>query len=264
MLRPLSTSLGLARLLWFLAGFSLAALPNADGKTKAKATTDPPPAAAEAKTSAPPEAKSATPPAESAASSSAAVPSGAAGGTASASPAGDAASSQATGRKLSKAEIDEVKAQASAAFQAGKYTEAAEILRRVYESDPQPLYLFNAGQAYRKGDKPREAKAAYEQFLSVAPQHKLAPEVSGYIRDMDTILSTQKKAQEISLELDKEKAEATFARQALQQERSTPIYKKPLFWATVAGGVVIVATAGLIVFGIQAQGFSDLGNRKVK
>ncbi|HNN92605.1 MAG TPA: tetratricopeptide repeat protein [Pseudomonadota bacterium] len=264
MLRPSSTSLGLARLLLFLAGFSLAALPNAHGKTKAKATTEPPPATAEAKSSQPPEVKPITPSGESGANSSAPGPSATSGGTASASPASDASSAQASGRKLNKAEIDEAKAQASAAFQAGRYTEAAEILRRVYESDPQPLYLFNAGQAYRKGDKPREAKTAYEQFLVVAPKHKLAPEVSGYIRDMEALLLTQKKAQEISLELDKEKAEAMFVRQALQQERGTPIYKKPLFWAGLAGGVIVVSAFGLLAFGVQAQGFSDLGNRKVK
>ena len=75
-------------------------------------------------------------------------------------------------------------------------------------TSPTPaLVPVQRGPSVSKGDKPREAKAAYEQFLTVAPQHKLAPEVSGYIRDMDTILSTQKKAQEISLELDKEKAE---------------------------------------------------------
>ncbi len=135
---------------------------------------------------------------------------------------------------------------------------------RVFEADPQPLYLFNAGQAYRKGDLPSEAKATYERFLDVAPSHKLAPEVRGYVKDMDTLLATQKKAKEISLELDKEKAEAQFARQALLQERSTPIYKRPLFWGLMGTGLLVVLGGVAVTVATISAGRSDLGTQIVK
>lgn len=165
---------------------------------------------------------------------------------------------------LAKGEIDGAKAQAGAHFQAGRYRDAADLLLRVFEADPQPLYLFNAGQAYRKGDLPGEAKATYERFLDVAPNHKLAPEVRGYVKDMDTLLATQKKAKEISLELDKEKAEAQFARQALQQERSTPIYKRPLFWGLMGTGLLVVLGGVAVTVATISAGRSDLGTQIVK
>lgn len=254
------TSLGIVRVCGLLTLVSLFSGSSALAKSKAKAKAEPVTApAAEAPTATADQKSSAaaSPSTEASASPGAAVtpvvgPS-AAGEPSKAEPA----------RKLNKAEIEEAKTQASAAFQSSKYSEAAEILLRVYESDPQPLFLFNAGQAYRKGDKPKEAKAAYEQFLQVAPKHKLAPEVQGYVRDMDALLASKKQAQEISLELDKEKAESRFVKQALDRERS-PIYKKPLFWVALAGGLVAAVTIGLGVFAVQVQGYSDLGNRKVK
>lgn len=165
--------------------------------------------------------------------------------------------------KLSKSDIDGAKAQASAHFQAGRYSDAAELLLRVYEAEPQPLYLFNAGQAYRKGDKPREAKATYQRFLDVAPTHRLAPEVRGYVKDMDTILATQQQAQQISLELDKEKSEAQFARQALLQERGKPLYKRPVFWVLIGGGVLVALTALSIGVYFGEVSKSDLGTQRV-
>lgn len=165
--------------------------------------------------------------------------------------------------KLGKQDIEAARAQASAHFQAGRYADAAEMLLRVFETEPQPLYLFNAGQAYRKGEKPREAKATYERFLEVAPTHKLAPEVRGYVKDMDALLLTQQKAQQISLELDREKAEADFARRALLQERSKPLYKQPVLWVLLGGGVLAVLT-GLGVAGyFSAVSQSDLGTQAV-
>lgn len=257
MLRSPTGSPGLLHRLGIVLLCLSLALPTAQGKSKAKAKAE----TTSEVTTAPAEEKAAPSPATDSPPPTAAAASQPA--PASTSPPSDTGVGSLPKGKLSKAEIDAAKALASSAFQVGKYSDAAEILLRVYESDPQPLYLFNAGQSYRKGDKPREAKAAYEKFLQAAPEHRLAPEVVGYIRDMDTILATQKKTQEISIELDKEKAEAQWARQALQQERA-PLYKKPLFWATVAGGVVVVATIGLVVLAIQSQGFSDLGNRRVK
>ena len=121
-----------------------------------------------------------------------------------------------------KAEIDATLAEAAAMFKAGQHVEAADKLMLVYESDPQPLLLFNAGQAYRRAKRPRQAKEAYQTFLSVAPNHSLCPEVRGYVRDMDTLLELQQREQQISLQLQQEKEVATSAQQALQQERSRP------------------------------------------
>lgn len=161
-----------------------------------------------------------------------------------------------------KAEIDATLAEAASMFKAGQHVEAADKLMLVYESDPQPLLLFNAGQAYRRAKRPKQAKEAYQTFLSVAPNHALCPEVRGYVRDMDTLLELQQREQQISLQLQQEKEVATSAQQALQQERSRPIYKRPLFWGLVAGlGVAVLAgvtAAGVIGVRVQADVKADI------
>ena len=94
---------------------------------------------------------------------------------------------------MTKAEIDASLAEASALFKAGEHVAAADRLLRIYESAPQAIYLFNAGQAYRRAKRVPQAKQAYARFLDTAPNHPLAPEVRGYLRDIDTLEEMQKK-----------------------------------------------------------------------
>ena len=79
---------------------------------------------------------------------------------------------------------------------------------------------------------------------------------------MDTLLELQQREQQISLQLQQEKEVATSAQQALQQERSRPIYKRPLFWGLVAGlGVAVLAgvtAAGVIGVRVQADVKADI------
>jgi tetratricopeptide (TPR) repeat protein len=152
--------------------------------------------------------------------------------------------------------------EAAALFKAGQHVEAADKLMLVYDTDPQPLLLFNAGQAYRRAKRPSQAKEAYQRFLSAAPEHSLVPEVRGYVRDMDTLLEMQQREQQISLQLQQEKEVSTSAQQALQKERSKPLHKRPLFWGLVAGvGIAAVAAAtigGIIGVRVQADVKADI------
>jgi len=174
----------------------------------------------------------------------ASAPPASAGVTAEAAPAAPAAPAAATAPTppRTKAEIDAALADANSLFKAGQHVEAADKLLLIYAASPQPIYLFNAGQAYRRAKRPTQAKDAYQRFVDTAPDHPLVPEVRGYLRDMQTLEEMQRREQQISLQLQQEKADATFARQALQQERSTPLYKRPMFWGVVAGvGLALVA-----------------------
>lgn len=68
-------------------------------------------------------------------------------------------------------------------YKAGEYLEAANELNLAYSLQPQPVFLFNIAQAYRKGRASRAAKEMYQRFVEVAPTHPLAPEARGYIQD---------------------------------------------------------------------------------
>jgi len=168
-------------------------------------------------------------------------PQASSGVTATAAPSGSPSQTTAAPPRT-KAEIDAALADANSLFKAGQHVEAADKLLLIYAASPQPIYLFNAGQAYRRAKRPAQAKDAYQRFVDTAPGHPLVPEVRGYLRDMQTLEEMQRHEQQISLQLQQEKADATFARQALQQERSTPLYKRPMFWGVVAGvGLALVA-----------------------
>jgi tetratricopeptide (TPR) repeat protein len=159
--------------------------------------------------------------------------------------AGSAAGSQsAPPSKLNPADVDSTLAEATALFKAGQHEQAARKLLLVYEVSPQPILLFNAGQAFRRAKLPRDAKDCYVRFLEAVPQSPLGPEVRGYVRDMDTLIEMQRHEQEISLKLVQEQAAATDAQQALQKERSKPVYKRAWFWA-VLDSVGVAAIAGL-------------------
>ena len=189
-----------------------------------------------------------------------------------------------SGAELSLTEAKAAQARAAQLFRDNKFAEAAELLRLSYSGDPRPILLFNAGQAYRKADNPLEAKQVYEQFLAAAPQHPLAPENRGYIRDMETLLSTQARAQQITLALEERLAATkTSAKQTareleeerlrslqtsqkllqtqaqLDRERNKPLYRRPWFWGVMTGVSAVVISAVVVGGFFGGRGLSDGG-----
>jgi hypothetical protein len=84
------------------------------------------------------------------------------------------------------------------AYEAKQYADAAKQFMIAYGLDPNPLYLFNAAQAYRLGDKCTEAIDAYRQFLQVVKDKQLnvsnLDQVTGYIEGMRTCAKNQQAA----------------------------------------------------------------------
>jgi tetratricopeptide (TPR) repeat protein len=103
-------------------------------------------------------------------------------------------------------------AYANLLFQAGLYADAAAALRRAYERNPKPIYLFNAGQSYRKGLYPVEALELYERFIAIAPTHPLANEARGHVQTIQALLQKQRENEQIKLQLTEEQALAEQAR----------------------------------------------------
>jgi len=122
--------------------------------------------------------------------------------------------------------------QAGLLYKAGQYLEAASELNLAYTLDPEPVYLFNMAQAYRKATRARAAQLMYARFVEMAPTHPLAPEARGYLQDM--VLLAQAQAQEQT------------ARDELSRERQAnrPLYQRAWFWGLV-GGVVGAAGIGI-------------------
>jgi tetratricopeptide (TPR) repeat protein len=198
--------------------------------------------------------------------------------------AGAVAEPPPAGADLSLADARAAQAQAAQLFRENKYTEAAELLRLSYRGDPRPILLFNAGQAYRKADNPMAAKQVYELFLSVAPQHPLAPETRGYLKDMEALLSTQARAQQVARALEerlaatkrseKQTARALEAEQLrslqtneqllqtqaqLERERHKPLHQRPWFWGVMTGVAVVVISAVAVGTYVGVRGTTEGG-----
>lgn len=165
-------------------------------------------------------------------------------------------------------------------FETRQYLESAEELTKAFAVDPQPLFLFNRGQAFRLADRPQDALGSYQEFLQLAPTHRLAPEAKGYVADMRVLLAERERAelarrlleaeqqrssQEAELlKLRANRAEEDQRRLAEQLERSRrPLYKRAWFWGLMGGLVAATATAiGVGVYYSNAPqvegGFADI------
>ncbi|MBL9009297.1 MAG: hypothetical protein JNJ46_33865 [Myxococcales bacterium] len=154
---------------------------------------------------------------------------------------------------------DEV-AKARQLFQARKFAEAAQALQRAYAFEPNPLFLFNAGQAYRKAEQRKEALEMYQRYLEVDEKGPLAAEARGYVTDLQAILKAQERLQETQVELvskestakktqealEAEQQRSKFIEAALKKEKEKPFYKKT--WFIV--GVSAIGASLLIGVGV--------------
>lgn len=184
------------------------------------------------------------------------------------------------GAEMSPSDAKAAQARAAQLFRDGHYPEAADLLRLAYLGDPRPILLFNAGQAYRKAEHPVPAKEMYEAFLRVAPDHALAPETRGYVKDMEALIATQHRTREVeqaaavaaqkaALEIEKKRGEAQRAQaelektQAQLQSLSKPVYRRPGFWAAIGVGVIAVVVAGAVGGFVAARTRTDGGTVEI-
>lgn len=110
---------------------------------------------------------------------------------------------------------------ASEHFSAGRFKDSAKELRAAHELDPQPIFLFNIAQSFRRSQQLRDALSYYQRYLLADPKTSLRAETNGYIQELTVLLEKQEQ---------------------LERERRKPAWRKPWFWGLVGGGVALVAT----------------------
>jgi tetratricopeptide (TPR) repeat protein len=130
------------------------------------------------------------------------------------------------------ADVEEHVRRAAAMYRAGDFLEAANELSIAYTMQPQPVFLFNIAQAYRKALHARAAIAMYQRFIEVAPTNALAIDAQGHIQDMEALARAEESAAE--------------ARRQLESERNkaSPLYRRAWFWG-VLGGVTGAAALAI-------------------
>jgi tetratricopeptide (TPR) repeat protein len=134
-------------------------------------------------------------------------------------------------------------------FSEQKYSEAAEALQSAYACEAKPLYLFNAGTAYRKAELRKESRELYQRYLEVAPDGPLAAEARNYVKDLTALLASQERLQGATQLLEIERTQSQQKQEELEKElhkeRRKPLYRRPWFVVTVtAMGIATVAAVG--------------------
>lgn len=74
--------------------------------------------------------------------------------------------------------------QAKRAFQSGRFSVAWRAFAVAYALRPLPRILWNAAQAYRRGNQADEAYALYSRFLEEEPETPLRKETAGYMNEL--------------------------------------------------------------------------------
>lgn len=169
-------------------------------------------------------------------------------------------------------------------FNDRKYPEAAEALCRAYALEPKPIYLFNAGTAYRKGDQLALALEMYKRYVGAVPDGALSNEARAYIKDLTDLLEARKRleansqalqganqllenersqAQQTQLALEQEKKRAEQIQKELEQAKKKPWYRRTPFIVLSTAVVGLGVIVGLTAIVISQSGKTEGGTHSV-
>lgn len=79
--------------------------------------------------------------------------------------------------------------EAEASYRAGRYPEALAKYQAGYAAMPLPGFLVNIAQCQRRLGDLKTARATYREFVLVAPDSRLVPEVETLIKQLDTLIA---------------------------------------------------------------------------
>jgi tetratricopeptide (TPR) repeat protein len=79
--------------------------------------------------------------------------------------------------------------EAELAYRAGRYAEALAKYQAGYAAQPLPGFLVNIAQCQRRLGDLKTARATYREFVLVAPDSRLVPEVETLIKQLDTLIA---------------------------------------------------------------------------
>jgi len=141
-----------------------------------------------------------------------------------------------------------------AAYAAEEYRKAAKEFSTGYLHDPKPAFLINIAQSYRKADDRKQALHYYREYLKVATDSQLVPQVNGLVRQLEQEIEQQERA------VTPPPPPVTVVTQPPPPPppRPAPFYKRWWFWAGV-GAVVVAGVSAGIYAGTRGPGYVEEG-----
>jgi tetratricopeptide (TPR) repeat protein len=162
-------------------------------------------------------------------------------------------------------------------YKAGKYREAAEVLKKAHDAQPTPTVLYNIGRAYQRAGELREALSYYQQYVGLSSDEaepELMKKSAIAIDEIRVLLEKEEKTAaaaaaehkrlEGEAEASRKKAEeeqaaarraeeAVKQQQAAEQERAMVSYRRSRLVAFGLGGLSAASVGAGIFFGLQAR-----------
>ena len=161
-------------------------------------------------------------------------------------------------------------------YQAGKYREAAEALKKAHELSPNPKLIYNIAVALENAGELREALSWYQQYVGATEgtDPTLLKRSARGIDRLQVLIKKEEQAQaSADAERQKLQAEAEAARrraeeeqlaarraeeenrrqQQAEYERALKSYKRQRIAAFAVGGVAVAGVGAGVLFGMQAR-----------
>jgi tetratricopeptide (TPR) repeat protein len=161
-------------------------------------------------------------------------------------------------------------------YHAGKYREAAEVLKKAHGASPHPRLIFNIAVAYENAGDLREALSYYQQYVGNSEgtdpsllkrsarsidklrvllekeQQQAAAAEAEHKRLEEEAEAARRRAEEEQLAARRAEEEAAAQRHA-EYERQVASYKRSRIAAFAFGGAALASTGAGIFFGLQAR-----------
>jgi tetratricopeptide (TPR) repeat protein len=162
-------------------------------------------------------------------------------------------------------------------YNARKYREAADVLKRAFEAQNDPRILYNIARAYEQAGDLREALSYYDQFIKNSDSemdplllkraHSGAERARVLIdKEEQTAAATEAERKRLQEEAEAsrkraEEEQATAQRaqelarqqQQAEQERAMTSYRRSRVAAFALGGVSVASVGAGVFFGLQAR-----------
>ena len=145
-------------------------------------------------------------------------------------------------------------------YDLGKFRDAAREYEEAYKYKPDPVLLFNIGQAYRAAGDSGEAITAYKSYLRRVPEARNRAEVEAHISKLQKLIEEQRATQPspaptgaipptgatLGTPVPPVGSNALTAAPASPEEKM-PVYKKWWLWTAVGGALVVGGAVALAV-----------------
>jgi tetratricopeptide (TPR) repeat protein len=162
-------------------------------------------------------------------------------------------------------------------YNAGKYREAAEALKKAQDLQPNPRLLYNIARSYEQAGELREALSYYQQYVGtktedtdptllkrsalaidrlrvlIEQQEQTAAAAEAERKRLEAEAEAAKKRAEEEQAATRRAEEANRQQQLAEQERAMAAYRRSRVTAFALGGVSAASVGAGIFFGLQAR-----------